>query len=89
MDGSRAPCGWVTPPPGSPPGPGAPKEQLLDYAKPVGGGDPTKIGMQVQSQPAGVKITSAASSASLPALSRTNGPPCHGCLPRGEVAAMT
>ena len=48
--------------------PDAPKEQLLDYAKPVGVGDPTKIGMQVQSQRAGVKITSAASSASLPAL---------------------
>jgi len=69
--------------------PDAPKEQLLDYAKPVGVGDRTKIGMQVQSQRAGVKITSAASSASLPALSITTGPPCHGCLPRGEVVAMT
>jgi len=48
--------------------PDAPKEQLLDFGKSFDVGDPTKIGVQVQSQRAGVKITSSASSANLPAL---------------------
>ncbi len=60
--------------------PNAPKEQLLDYAKPIDLASPTAIGFELQTQQADVQITSTGTSATLPAL-------VAGSIPVGSTAA--
>lgn len=60
--------------------PNAPKERLLDYAKPINVGSPTAIGIELQTQQADVQISSTGTSAAIPAL-------VAGSLPVGSTAA--
>ncbi|MDQ2781141.1 MAG: hypothetical protein M3Y26_01210 [Actinomycetota bacterium] len=48
--------------------PNAPKEQLLDYAKPIDVGSPTSIGIELQTQRSDVMISSTGSEGAIPAL---------------------